>query len=154
MPAELAEVPRGQVLDGLHVIDDAMAERLGQAREQGQVLRHVAHLDAEGKARVGVASFPADHAFAHLRLTDNCVQFTPAVIATIRWSCRVRVSIPKSPPPVYSPICCASAATCARVCEPHYRNRGSALFEGFLLDWLSAEGPSSPTLRGAIVVLR
>ncbi|MEO7066027.1 MAG: bifunctional aspartate kinase/homoserine dehydrogenase I [Rhodanobacter sp.] len=76
VPAALADVPREQVLDGLHVIDAAMAERLHQARAQGQVLRHVAHLGADGSARVGVAALPADHAFAHLRLTDNCVQFT------------------------------------------------------------------------------
>lgn len=40
------------------------------------MLRHVARLDKEGRASVGLAILPADHAFAHLRFTDNCVQFS------------------------------------------------------------------------------
>jgi aspartokinase/homoserine dehydrogenase 1 len=40
------------------------------------VLRYVARLDRDGCASVGLAELAADHAFAHLRLTDNIVQFT------------------------------------------------------------------------------
>ena len=38
----------------------------------------IANLDAQadGSARVALQELPNDHAFAHLRLTDNCVQFT------------------------------------------------------------------------------
>jgi aspartokinase/homoserine dehydrogenase 1 len=53
-----------------------MAARLAEARAQDGVLRHVAHLDARGRASVRLAVLPADHAFAHSRLTDNVVQFT------------------------------------------------------------------------------
>ena len=40
------------------------------------MLRYVARLQRDGKAVVALCELPADHAFAHLRLTDNCVQFT------------------------------------------------------------------------------
>ncbi len=30
----------------------------------------------DGTARVALQELPNEHAFAHLRLTDNCVQFT------------------------------------------------------------------------------
>ena len=46
------------------------------ARAKGCVLRYVARLERDGRARVALQELPADHAFAHLRLTDNCVQFT------------------------------------------------------------------------------
>ena len=57
-------------------VDAAFAGRLAQAKAGGKVLRYVAKLDAAGKASVGLVELPADHAFAHLRLTDNIVQFT------------------------------------------------------------------------------
>jgi aspartokinase/homoserine dehydrogenase 1 len=40
------------------------------------VLRHVARLGQDGRARVALVALPQDHAFAHLRQTDNIVQFT------------------------------------------------------------------------------
>jgi aspartokinase/homoserine dehydrogenase 1 len=52
-----------------------MQQRHARAAADGQVLRYVARLDAAG-ARVGLCELPAGHAFAHLRLTDNIVQFT------------------------------------------------------------------------------
>ena len=55
--------------------DDAFAARHARARDAGRVLRYVARLDADGRARVGLVELPHDHAFAHLRLTDNVVQF-------------------------------------------------------------------------------
>jgi aspartokinase/homoserine dehydrogenase 1 len=54
-----------------------MAARLAAARARGAVLRFVAHVDADG-ARVGLVELPGDHAFAHLRPTDNVIQFTTA----------------------------------------------------------------------------
>ena len=39
-------------------------------------LRYVARLDSQGHASVGLVALPDTHAFAHLRLTDNIVQFT------------------------------------------------------------------------------
>ena len=53
-----------------------MQAALGAARANGCVLRYVARLERDGKAQVALRELPADHAFAHLRLTDNSVQFT------------------------------------------------------------------------------
>ena len=58
------------------VLDAPMRERLESARARGAVLRYVARLGKDGEARVGLVELPPDHAFAHLRLTDNVVQFT------------------------------------------------------------------------------
>jgi len=74
VPTELAGLDRDAFLARLDALDAPMAARLAEARANGQVLRHVARLDAEG-ARVGLAALPADHAFAHLALTDNVVLF-------------------------------------------------------------------------------
>ncbi len=63
-------------LQRLEELDAAIAQRHAQAQRNGCVLRHVARLDRDGRARVGLAELPRDHAFAHLRLTDNIVQFT------------------------------------------------------------------------------
>jgi aspartokinase/homoserine dehydrogenase 1 len=54
--------------------DEALLQRLQQARESGAVLRYVAALSAQG-ASVGLVGVPVDHAFANLKLTDNVVQF-------------------------------------------------------------------------------
>ena len=53
-----------------------MKQRFDTARNEGKVLRYVASLDRDGRARVALQSLPESHAFAHLKLTDNVVQFT------------------------------------------------------------------------------
>jgi len=60
----------------LSEFDAAIAERHARAHAGGCVLRYVARLDRDGRASVGLAELPREHAFAHLRLTDNIVQFT------------------------------------------------------------------------------
>ncbi|MBS1151637.1 MAG: thrA, partial [Myxococcaceae bacterium] len=57
-------------------LDSPMEQRLERARRSNTVLRYVARLEAGGKAKVGLTELPANHAFAHIRLTDNVVQFT------------------------------------------------------------------------------
>lgn len=76
IPATLAALPREQFMDRLHELDAPMAARLAEARAAGGVLRHVAHLDRQGRASVRLMVLPATHAFAHSRLTDNVVQFS------------------------------------------------------------------------------
>ena len=75
VPEALRAVPLEAFLAGLEALDAPMTQRLANARGAGKVLRYVARLDAQG-ARVGLVELPADHAFAHIRLTDNVVQFT------------------------------------------------------------------------------
>ena len=76
VPAQLIDVSREELLDRLGELDAAMAERLAQAQTNKHVLRYVARLDSNGKASVGLIALPNTHAFAHLQLTDNIVQFT------------------------------------------------------------------------------
>jgi aspartokinase/homoserine dehydrogenase 1 len=52
-----------------------MLERYGKAADAGQVLRYVGSLDKEGNAAVRLESLPAEHAFAHINLTDNIIRF-------------------------------------------------------------------------------
>jgi aspartokinase/homoserine dehydrogenase 1 len=75
IPAPLADVDADAFLARLSEFDDQMRERHASASSKGQVLRYIARLDDAG-ARVGLTAVPRDHAFAHLRLTDNIVQFT------------------------------------------------------------------------------
>lgn len=76
VPAALCDDSAAAFLDHLDQLDAQIAQRQDQARRKGCVLRYVAQLDRHGKARVGLVELPGEHAFAHLRLTDNIVQFT------------------------------------------------------------------------------
>ncbi len=76
VPAGMRDVPPEAFLKRLAELDAPMRERLDRAKKNGTVLRYVARLEAGGKAKVGLTELPATHAFAHIRLTDNVVQFT------------------------------------------------------------------------------
>jgi homoserine dehydrogenase len=76
VPESLASLPLDAFMDRLDALDAPMAARLAEARAEGGVLRHAAHLDRHGRASVRLAVLPASHAFAHSRLTDNVVQFS------------------------------------------------------------------------------
>ncbi len=55
--------------------DDAMLARLQKASDDGQVLRYVASFTEDGVASVGLVALSSDHAFAHINLTDNVIEF-------------------------------------------------------------------------------
>ncbi|HEY6940587.1 bifunctional aspartate kinase/homoserine dehydrogenase I, partial [Dokdonella sp.] len=76
VPESLRAAPVEEFMHRLSEFDAAIAARHARARDAGHVLRYVARLDRDGRASVGLAGLAADHAFAHLRLTDNIVQFT------------------------------------------------------------------------------
>jgi aspartokinase/homoserine dehydrogenase 1 len=77
VPAELQAGSVEDYLKQLPTHDAAMAAKLAAARADGKVLRYVARLDVQtGQASVGLARLAGDHAFAHIRLTDNIVQYT------------------------------------------------------------------------------
>ncbi len=76
VPAALRSIPAAEFLERLTELDGPMEQRLERARKNGTVLRYVARLETGAKARVGLTELPAGHAFAHIRLTDNVVQFT------------------------------------------------------------------------------
>lgn len=58
------------------MLDDIMAARLERARRNNCALRHVARLDRDGRANVGLVELERTHAFSNIRLTDNIVQFS------------------------------------------------------------------------------
>jgi aspartokinase/homoserine dehydrogenase 1 len=75
IPAALAQGSAEEFLARLGEFDHLIAARHARASAAGHVLRYVARLDANG-ARVGLVELPQSHAFAHLQLTDNIVQFS------------------------------------------------------------------------------
>jgi aspartokinase/homoserine dehydrogenase 1 len=76
VPLALRTLDARTFLDRAHELDADIASRYAAATQAGRVLRYVARLDTDGHARVGLVELARDHAFAHLRLTDNVVQFT------------------------------------------------------------------------------
>ncbi|HMK84946.1 MAG TPA: bifunctional aspartate kinase/homoserine dehydrogenase I [Steroidobacteraceae bacterium] len=56
-------------------LDDSLAATLKEAKKQGQVLRYVGRVDADGKATVGLTRLDGKHPFANIALTDNVVRF-------------------------------------------------------------------------------
>ncbi|HEY8521362.1 MAG TPA: bifunctional aspartate kinase/homoserine dehydrogenase I [Gammaproteobacteria bacterium] len=76
VPAALANASVDEFLERLADFDAPMAERAAAARREGKVLRYVADVDVRaGTARVELQSFPPQHPFANISLTDNIVQF-------------------------------------------------------------------------------
>lgn len=78
VPETLTHGSVEEFLAALPEYDGAMLERLEQSRSAGQVLRYVGSLDKSGTAAVRLQSLPAEHAFAHINLTDNIVRFVSA----------------------------------------------------------------------------
>jgi bifunctional aspartokinase / homoserine dehydrogenase 1 len=75
-PAALAQASVDEFLKRLSDFDAPMAERVRQAKKNGQVLRYVADIDVRaGTAAVRLQSFAPNHPFANISLTDNIVQF-------------------------------------------------------------------------------
>ncbi|BDU18000.1 bifunctional aspartate kinase/homoserine dehydrogenase I [Lysobacter auxotrophicus] len=75
VPPALRDVDREEFLARLSEMDEPMLARQRDAAREGRSLRHLAQLDRDGLARVGVVALPAEHACCHTRLTDNLVQF-------------------------------------------------------------------------------
>lgn len=65
-----------EFLDRLADDDARMAERLAAAKARGEVLRYVGVVDAQGVARVSLASYDGAHPFAGLGASDNIFAFT------------------------------------------------------------------------------
>lgn len=76
VPKPLTGIDKKEFLARLSELDNDLAQRLATAQKNGSVLRYVAHLEAGGKAVVGLTEVPADAALASILPTDNVVQFT------------------------------------------------------------------------------
>jgi len=75
VPAPLTACDVEEFMRRLPEFDASMASLLAEARGQGQVLRYVGRIDADGRASVGLTRLDARHAFANIALTDNVVRF-------------------------------------------------------------------------------
>lgn len=75
VPAALESCSVEDFMARLPEFDAAMTATLDDARGKGQVLRYVGRVDEDGKATVGLMRLDAEHAFAHIALTDNVVRF-------------------------------------------------------------------------------
>ena len=75
IPDGLETVEVAEFMERLDLLDANIQRRFAKAKAEGQVLRFVGRLTAEGQASVGVRSYPSDHPFARIRLTDNIVEF-------------------------------------------------------------------------------
>ena len=75
VPDHLAALSREEFLERAQEMDADLAARANAAKAKQHVLRFVARVDDKG-AKVGLVELPLDHAFAHLKPTDNIVQFT------------------------------------------------------------------------------
>jgi bifunctional aspartokinase / homoserine dehydrogenase 1 len=77
VPIDLRGAGVEEFLQRLPEFDAQQQQLLEQAKRQNAVLRYVAQLDvAARQARVKLCTLAADHPFAHIRATDNIVQFT------------------------------------------------------------------------------
>ncbi|MDP3156737.1 MAG: bifunctional aspartate kinase/homoserine dehydrogenase I [Archangium sp.] len=76
VPEALRAVSVADFMARLPELDAPMRAKFEAAKKEQRVLRYVAKLDAGGKASVGLVALPLDHSFAHIKLTDNVVQFT------------------------------------------------------------------------------
>lgn len=76
VPPALRAVSRDEFLARLDEMDAPMLARYRDADAQQRALRHLARLDRDGRASVGVVALPREHACCHTRLTDNLVQFS------------------------------------------------------------------------------
>lgn len=75
VPPSCRHLDREAFMHKLEQLDPPLARRAAEAARDGRVLRHVARLDADGRARVGLRAVPTSHALAHARMTDNVFVF-------------------------------------------------------------------------------
>jgi bifunctional aspartokinase / homoserine dehydrogenase 1 len=75
VPQALDHCSVDEFMRRLPEFDAGMAATLEEAKKQGQVLRYVGRVDADGKATVGLTRLDAGHPFANIALTDNVVRF-------------------------------------------------------------------------------
>ncbi|EIV8491661.1 bifunctional aspartate kinase/homoserine dehydrogenase II [Vibrio vulnificus] len=71
VPEELKERSLDDFFDQAHLLSERLQERLTKAQRQDQVLRYVARLEKNGKARVSVEALQREHALANLLPCDN-----------------------------------------------------------------------------------
>jgi aspartokinase/homoserine dehydrogenase 1 len=72
---DLAKLPVDELLAKLPSMDAAMATKAKDAAANGQVLRYVGRIEADGSASVSLVAYPKEPSFARIGETDNIVAF-------------------------------------------------------------------------------
>jgi aspartokinase/homoserine dehydrogenase 1 len=75
IPTALSSISVDQFMARLTELDEPMSQKMKLAQSQKQILRFVATLSKNGKARVGLEALPAHHVFSRVSGTDNIVLF-------------------------------------------------------------------------------
>jgi aspartokinase/homoserine dehydrogenase 1 len=78
IPAALKDVNLLAFMHELPKYDGEMQKRLQEAQKNNEVLRYVATLSKDGKAKIALRNIPIFHPFARLTGSDNIVAFTTA----------------------------------------------------------------------------
>jgi aspartokinase/homoserine dehydrogenase 1 len=76
VPGWLRGIDAATFLDNAEALDAAIEARHVEASKNGRVLRHLASLDASGRARVGLVAVDQSHVAARLSGTDNLYALT------------------------------------------------------------------------------
>ena len=76
VPESLRDVSQAEFMDRLDELDGPIAARHAAAAARDNVLRYLARLDANGRAKVGLTEVPRDHPAANLQGADNLFAFT------------------------------------------------------------------------------
>lgn len=75
VPESLASVPVSEFLEGIHVADEAIAERSAAAAVNGDVLKYIAGVHANGKISVGIEPVSRSTVLGALQGPENIVAF-------------------------------------------------------------------------------
>lgn len=76
VPPWLRAIDAATFIDNVEALDGAIEARRVDAAREGRVLRHVASLDASGRARVGLVAVDSCHPAARVFGTDNLFALT------------------------------------------------------------------------------
>ncbi|MGR5177835.1 bifunctional aspartate kinase/homoserine dehydrogenase II [Vibrio parahaemolyticus] len=71
VPEELRDLSLDGFFEQAGLLSELLQERLEKAQREEKVLRYVARLDRQGKARVGIEALSKEHALANLLPCDN-----------------------------------------------------------------------------------
>ncbi|MEX2571488.1 MAG: bifunctional aspartate kinase/homoserine dehydrogenase I [Gemmatimonadota bacterium] len=75
VPKKLQSLSVPDFLAALPTHDETMEGLFDEARRRGEVLRYVGSVDQKGNASAKLRSYPLDHPFARIQMTDNIVLF-------------------------------------------------------------------------------
>jgi bifunctional aspartokinase / homoserine dehydrogenase 1 len=75
VPQEMEHLSVPDFLEALPTQDEAMGRQFEEAKRRGEVLRYVGRVDQKGNASARLRSYPLDHPFARIQMTDNIVLF-------------------------------------------------------------------------------